>query len=277
MICIGNLVVGGTGKTPTAITLAKLLIKKGKSPAFVSKGYKGTFSGTIKVESSSSPQIVGDEALLLARIAPCYVCKNRATGIQKAIEDGANMIILDDGMHDRSVNKDLTFMIIDGTYGLGNGFLLPAGPLRNNLSYGISQCDYAVIIGQDIKNIQYLIHKKVPILEAKISVNEHTAPEKNSSYVAFAGIGNPAKFFTTLHENGYIISKEIYFPDHHYYSDKEIEELIELAKNTNSKLITTTKDLVKINNHYTNNISILPINIHLIDEEKISQILEPLL
>lgn len=253
VVCIGNPTSGGAGKTPTAIALANLLNEKGKKIAFVSKGYKGKFKETIKVDITTHNAFeVGDEPLILARYAPCYVCKTRKHGIEAAIKDGANIIILDDGLQDRTIVKDITISVIDGSYGLGNHLVIPAGPLRDRLDISFKHTDIILIIGDDNNNIREEIPSNLPILTGRMIPEE--IPDNTQKYIAFAGIGMPDKFFYHLESIGLDIVGKYPFPDHHKYTKRQLRKLLDDAIFSDAKLITTQKDAIRIDEKYINDI-----------------------
>ncbi len=243
VICIGNLTAGGTGKTPTATAIADLLKQDKYKPAFVSRGYGGKLCGVMVNVRQHTAQEVGDEPLLLAREAPVSINPNRFLAAQKAIENGADILIMDDGFQNPGLYKDLSFLIFDGSVGIGNGWPVPAGPLRENFINGIKRAQAAVIIGEDRHRLADKLHG-LPLFGAKI-VSE-LPPYSFDRVVAFAGIGRPEKFYDSLRQHGLEPIKTINFPDHHFYSQQELTELLQLAQAENAKIITTAKDFVKI-------------------------------
>jgi tetraacyldisaccharide 4'-kinase len=240
IICVGNIVIGGTGKTPFILKLIKLLAGK-FNIAVISKGYGGNFSERYRVVKNEDSYLeVGDEPLLLAKSATTYVTKERAVAIEQAIKNGANLIILDDGFQDNSIKKSINLICFDGEYGVGNGLLLPAGPLRETLYSRMKEIDAVIIIGEDKNKLQFASSKW------NFDYELATKLDKTASYIAFAGIGNPSKFFNFLKKEQINLVKQIEFPDHYQFTKKDIEKLISLAKQHNAKLLTTTKDKVKI-------------------------------
>lgn len=247
VICIGNITVGGAGKTPVAIAVAKLLTARGHKPAFLSRGYGGKLKGPLKVDPATHTAAeVGDEPLLLARVAPCYVAKNRLQAADIALMGGATVLIADDGMQNHGFHKDLTLAVVDAGYGFGNGLVLPAGPLRDRADLALKAAHAVVLIGShaEPKTLEIIHSSKLPLHLA--SLHPDTLPDTQTPYVAFAGIGIPAKFFTTLKQVGVNVAVHIPFPDHHPYSGKDLAHLEKLAKEKNAKLITTEKDAVRL-------------------------------
>lgn len=242
VICIGNLTAGGTGKTPTAASLASLLQTDGKKPFFVSRGYGGKLQNVVVNTNKHSPQEVGDEPLILARQAPAVVSPNRYEGALTAIQNGAELIIMDDGFQNPHLHKDLSFLVFDGGFGYGNGKCIPAGPLRENLQDGLKRADAILIIGDDRHNLARQFD--LPVFTGKITPIQPIFPERKA--IAFAGIGRPEKFYQSLRELNFELLQTYDFPDHHFYTDKELKELIEAADKKQAVLITTAKDYVKI-------------------------------
>lgn len=243
VICIGNLTAGGTGKTPTAAAIAALLKESGYKPAFVSRGYGGSLCGVTVDPQKHTAREVGDEPLLLAREAPVSINPDRFLAAQKATANGADVLIMDDGFQNPGLYKDLSFLIFDGAAGIGNGWPVPAGPLRENFAAGLKRAQAAVIIGEDRCNLSGRL-KELPVFKAKI-VSELPALTSDK-VIAFAGIGRPEKFYNSLREHGIEPIKTFDFPDHHFYDRQELEELLRQARTEKAELITTAKDFVKI-------------------------------
>lgn len=243
VICVGNFTAGGTGKTPVAVSLAKLLQNRGKSPYFITRGYGGRLQDVIVDSQKHSAIDVGDEPLLLARQAPVVVNRERYLGAVKAENNGADFIIMDDGFQNPSLYKDLSLVVIDGTYGLGNELCIPAGPLREFLSSALIRAGAIAIIGEDKFNLSERFKNKT-IFRGRIVPQ---LPAVRSGRVfAFAGIGNPAKFYRSLQETGFELAGTRDFPDHHFYTEAELQDLISIAQLKQALLYTTAKDIVKI-------------------------------
>lgn len=275
VLCIGNLIMGGAGKTPSAIALAKEFIAQGKKPYFLSRGYGGTLKGPLIV-SGHSPIEVGDEPLLLSKTAPVCVSHDRIDGAKACIAAGANMIIMDDGFQNPNLHKDLSILIIDGGYGHGNEKTFPAGPLREQLSSGLKRAGACIIIGKD-KTQSALRLKAIapdlPIFQAHIKAD--VRPDLvNTKVFAFAGIGRPEKFYTTLKDMGCELVGEKSFPDHHFFSDKEIINLQNLAKNTDATLITTEKDWLRLPEKIQNQVDHIKITLEWDDKDMLNPIID---
>jgi len=242
VICIGNITAGGTGKTPVSVSIAKMLATEMFHPFFVTRGYGGKLQNVVVNLKKHSAQEVGDEPLLLAKQAPVVVNANRYEGAKLAIKEGADIIIMDDGFQNPSLHKDLSFLVFDGNYGIGNGKIIPAGPLRETLSDGIKRADALIILGNDKHHLAE--RTKLPVFFA------HTEPVQTTishqRIVAFAGIGHPQKFYHTLSMQGFEVVKTIDFPDHHFYSKDELESIVKIAQQLNAEIYTTGKDFVKI-------------------------------
>lgn len=271
VICIGNLTAGGTGKTPTAVSIAKIIKSLGKEPFFVSRGYGGKLSGVVVDVQKHTPQQVGDEPLLLAREANVSINADRAEAAKKAISNGAEVIVMDDGFQNPTLYKDLSFLVFDGGVGIGNGLPVPAGPLREFFKSVIKRADAAIIIGEDKCGLRDKLGK-MPVFEGQIC--SLPLPDLRSKVIAFAGIGRPEKFYNSLRECGANVVQTFDFPDHHYYTPKELEDLIALAKKLGADLVTTAKDFVKIPNELRPNFKVLEIEIRWKDEGALRKFLE---
>lgn len=269
VICVGNIIAGGAGKTPMAINIAKQLKKIGKNPHIVTRGYGGSATGPDKVdEKKNNFSESGDEAILLAHIAPTWVAKERKAGVMAAVYNGADVVILDDGLQNPSVKKDFSIVVVDGGYGFGNKMLLPAGPLRETIKCGISRADAVVVVGEDKFDARADILAVNPTLKIIDAVLEPINADeiKNLDVIAFAGIGRPEKFFDTLQSIGCNIKARHSFPDHHLYVENDILPILQQAKNTNCNVVTTAKDAVKIPLHLLEKISVLKVEIKLINK-----------
>ena len=264
VICIGNLTAGGTGKTPTAISLAIMLQNAGIYPNFISRGYHGTLQNTQVNPLEHTPQQVGDEPLLLAHIAPTFINADRYQAALMAQSGSAECIIMDDGFQNPTLYKDLSFIVIDGNYGFGNHKCIPAGPLREHITDGLKRAQAALIIGDDL-NIAATL--PIPYFKGKIIPQKPTLT--NNKIVAFAGIGRPEKFYTSLQELGIEIIKTYDFPDHHYYTQKELQEIINFATENQAEIITTSKDFVKIPTALQSHFKVLKIKIEWEKEDEL--------
>tara|TARA_B100001564_G_C20630125_1_gene666698 strand:+ start:556 stop:1428 length:873 start_codon:yes stop_codon:yes gene_type:complete len=270
VICVGNITVGGAGKTPTCLYLAQYYLDRGMKPAFVTRGYLGNIQGPVNVDvGKHTAKEVGDEALLLANLAPTYVAKNRAEAVCMAQNNHPDVIIMDDGLQNPTVHKDCNILVIDGIYGLGNEHIIPAGPLRASLKATLQHIDSVIIIGKDNHNIIDQC-TCTTVLSAHLKPVEKPNPE--AAYIAFAGIGRPEKFFTTLKELSLNVIHEHAFGDHHPYTEKEMDQLISEANTHHAKLITTQKDLVRIKPQYHKHIVSLAVTLAMDEDQQKSLI-----
>ena len=258
VICIGNLTAGGSGKTPTAAGIAELLKQLGKKPFFISRGYGGKLKGIIVDPQKHTAADVGDEPLILSRTAPVSVNADRLKAAQKAIAAGADILIMDDGFQNPGLYKDLSFLVIDGEFGFGNRRPIPSGPLRENISAGLKRAQAAVIIGNDKHNSAALL----PELKKFYGQIVPQKPADTSApVIAFAGIGRPGKFYASLKECGFTLVKTVDFPDHHFYTEPELRQLIKEAATQKAILYTTSKDFVKIPPRLRSYFNVLEISI----------------
>lgn len=266
VICIGNLTAGGTGKTPVAVSVAKLLQTQGKNPFFVSRGYGGELKGVLVNNSLHTAAEVGDEPLLLSRQAPVIVNPDRYQGAVKALKSGAELIIMDDGFQNPGLKKDLSFLVFDGGFGIGNGFPVPAGPLREDFRQGLKRADAVIILGEDKQDLYRRI-PDLPVFHGKVIPEAVELSNKNA--IAFAGIGRPEKFYQSMRDSGFNLVETIDFPDHHQYSEDELNRLIAKGKKSGAKIFTTSKDFVKIPHYLQKHFQVLEISIKWEEPEKL--------
>jgi tetraacyldisaccharide 4'-kinase len=245
LICVGNLVAGGAGKTPTAIAIARRLSQMRRTPHFLTRGYGGTVTGPLRVDPARHDfKAVGDESLLLARGAPTWIARDRAAGAREAVAAGADVIVMDDGFQNFTLAKDLSLVVVDGGYGFGNCRVMPAGPLRETLSAGLARADAVVLIGDDEAGVGHLFDRL--LLRARLVPSIGAEEISGHDVVAFAGIGRPKKFFTTLEEIGARVVLTREFPDHHPYTADEVMHLVEAAVSREAIPVTTEKDAVRL-------------------------------
>ncbi|HKO07328.1 MAG TPA: tetraacyldisaccharide 4'-kinase, partial [Alphaproteobacteria bacterium] len=206
VICVGNLTAGGAGKTPVALALAAWLQARGLKPHFLTRGYGGSSPGPLSVDPAKHGfRQVGDEALLLAAQAPTWVARDRPAAARCALANGAELIIMDDGLQNPSLAKDLSLLVVDGGYGFGNGRVMPAGPLRETLERALARVQAVVLIGSDEYRLSGLLEARVPLLKAQLVAWESERVLAGKRILAFAGIGRPAKFFATLEALGAVL------------------------------------------------------------------------
>jgi tetraacyldisaccharide 4'-kinase len=250
VICVGNLTAGGTGKTPVALTLARLLADKGVAPGFLKRGYGGKARGPLAVDPARhDAKLVGDEALLLAATAPTWIAEKRTTACSALIATGVGCIILDDGHQDPSLIKDVSLVVVDGETGFGNGRCIPAGPLREPVGAGLARANAVIVMGEDRAGVRDRVARMcpgLPVLAAHLTPNPASAALKGRRVFGFAGIGRPEKFRATLLEIGADLQGFRAFPDHHPYSGDEIALLLDEAKAADALAVTTAKDRVRL-------------------------------
>jgi tetraacyldisaccharide 4'-kinase len=248
VICIGNVVAGGAGKTPTAIALAKALQMSGKSPVFLTRGYGGKSVGPMLVDlARHTSRDGGDEAVLLAKIAPTIIAQDRLAGAHLAEKYG-DIVIMDDGFQNPALYKDCSIIVVDTGQGIGNGLCLPAGPLRAPLKTQWAKADLCVLIGDD-RDDRYAFSNPIPIpiYRGRLMPQASQANAlKALNVFAFAGIGRPDKFFDTLAKVGAVIVEKRYFSDHYRYTVEDIDLIISQASEKFLIPVTTAKDAVKI-------------------------------
>ena len=256
-ICVGNIYIGGTGKTPLVLKIYKILNQIGYKAAVVKKFYKDH----------------NDEQKILDEKTKLYCLKNRVISLNEAIKDNNNIIIFDDGLQDRSLNYDLKFVCFNNLKCVGNGLLIPAGPLREKIE-SISKYDVAFINGNETDNLNLKLlikkfNKSIKIFEAHYFPTNIDQFDTTIKYIIFSGIGNPEIFKETLVRNKFNIVKEIIFPDHHNYTQANIDAIKLQAESLNAKIITTEKDYVKINSNKNNDIQFLKVEFKIKNEEEL--------
>lgn len=265
VICVGNVRMGGSGKTPVVQALTNLLIESGKEPAILLRGYGGSESGPTWV-TGQTPQRVGDEALLHVAFAPTMVARDRVAGA-KAIEknNAITHILMDDGLQNPGLKKTLSLLVLDGENPFGNGHVFPAGPLREPMDAAVKRCDALVIIGDDKLHLAAEYQFAVPSFHAVLAPK---IPKlfKGLPVIAFAGIGNPDKFFATLEQHGAILFDKASFPDHYFYREKDLRDLADKAQKANIPLVTTRKDWVRLPVKYQSQVQILDVALQWQDE-----------
>ena len=253
VICVGNIYLGGTGKTPLSIEIYSILKDLNMNPAFIRKKYLS----------------FQDEVELQKQTGPVYQNKKRIEAIKEAIQNNINIAILDDGFQDFSINKNLSVVCFNENQWIGNGLTIPSGPLREDLS-SLKRANLVFINGEKNSDIESKIYNKNK--EIKIYYTKYKATNinefKNKNILAFAGIGNPVNFFDLLKKNNINITEEKKFPDHYNYSQKELEDLVNKAKEKNSILLTTEKDYFRINQKYKKNINFLKIKVEIENKDR---------
>jgi tetraacyldisaccharide 4'-kinase len=278
VVCVGNFVAGGAGKTPAAIALARILIADGKRVAFLSRGYGGAKRvEPVRVDPDvHNAKMVGDEPLLLAQVAPCWVGADRVQGAKMAVEAGADVLLLDDGLQNPALVKDVAFAVVDGEQRFGNGLCVPAGPLRAPVAAQAPLVQALIVIGGDEADalaISVAAPGK-PLLHANLEPDAYAAaPLIGREVVAFAGIARPEKFYATLRRVGALIVATRNFPDHHQFAPREIEALREEAGRRGALLATTEKDRVRLAPKYARAVVTLPVTLRFDEPQTVARML----
>jgi tetraacyldisaccharide 4'-kinase len=250
VICVGNFTLGGAGKTPAAIALAKLAITAGRRPFFLSRGYGGKLAGPVHVVDQRGDE-VGDEPLLLARIAPTIVARNRPAGAAAAARAGADLVVMDDGLQNPSLEKDFAIAVLDGRRGIGNGRVVPAGPLRAPLAAQLDRINALLVVGVVTPAAERVMaaatKRGIAVYRGDLRPDLAAADAlARRQVLAFAGIADPDKFFATLEACGVPAAARVRFPDHHRYTKAEMAALIARAERDRIVLVTTEKDAARM-------------------------------
>jgi len=275
VICVGNLSVGGTGKTPIAASIAARLRKRGKKPAILTRGYGGRLKGPVKVDDFlHTHEDVGDEALVHAKTSPVWVARKRALGALEAIKDSADVLVMDDGHQHTTLAKDLSLVVVDGNAGFGNGRITPAGPLREPAGSGLERADAIILMGNDPHNLEKGLAKHAEILRAHIVPGPEWQKLKGRKVVAFAGLGNPDKFFHTLTAVGAKVVAFHPFHDHYGYADADIQTILDEAFSVDALPVTTLKDAVRLAPDQRQQVDVLSVDIEWEDSTALDQLLD---
>jgi len=274
VVCVGNLVVGGSGKTPAALAIGRRLLERGRRPHFLTRGYGGRASGPLMVDPAHhDAAMVGDEALLLAGLAPTWVARERPAGARAAAGAGAELLVMDDGLQNPALTKDLSLVVIDGEIGFGNGRLLPAGPLREPVHEGLARASAVIRIGDDRCGVRALLPDGMACLETDLVAGPDAEAVRGRRVVAFAGISRPEKFFATLRGLGAEIVMARSFADHHRYRASQVEALLASAARHGAMPITTTKDHVRLPPALRARIAVLPVALVWRDLDQLDRLL----
>ena len=251
VVCIGNLTLGGAGKTPMALAMARMLAAAGERPVLLSRGYGGALAGPLLVDPARHRALdVGDEPLLLAHAAPTIVARDRVMGAAAALIAGAGVIVMDDGFQNPSLAKDFSVLVVDARRGVGNGWVFPAGPLRAPLAAQLMRTDALVTVGRAEGAAAVAPRARahnIPVFSARLDPDRGFMDALGGGRVlAFAGIGDPEKFFATLTDAGVAVVATKSFADHHRYTRAKALALCEHAEREGLILVTTEKDMARI-------------------------------
>ena len=267
VLCCGNAGVGGAGKTILALDLGRRLAARNVQVHFLTRGYGGARNGgsngeVLRVDPARHPaELVGDEPLLLAAEAPTWVAADRAAGARAAVAAGATALVMDDGLQNPTLAKDLSILVIDGAAGFGNGRLLPAGPLREPVAAAAARCAAAVLIGEDRRGALAALPSAIPVLRARLVPGPAAASLVGRRVLAFAGIARPDKFFATAAECGAIVADRAGFADHHRYNDAQLRRLQNRAERLGAMLVTTAKDAARLSPAWRSAVAVLDVTL----------------
>lgn len=279
VVCVGNFTVGGAGKTPISRAIREML---GPGAHMLSRGYGGRAVGPLRVTPDMDAREVGDEPLLHAHDGPAWVARDRLAGAMAACAAGAHAIVMDDGFQNPALHKDLNLVVVDPGFGVGNGAVFPAGPLRERLADGLARADAIVFAHAWTTNPdaggtpavqEWLADFSKPMLHATITP---AADLPKGKLVAFAGLARPEKFFDTLEALGAELEEAAPYPDHHPFSEDDLCFLSQLAEERDAQLITTEKDAARLSPAWRARVAVLPVKARFADEAALARLLAPI-
>jgi len=270
VICVGNLTVGGTGKTPAVIALCDRLRGRGRAPIVISRGHGGSLTGPVRVDATRhTAGDVGDEPLLLAAFGPVWVGRDRAASARAAVADGADVLVMDDGFQNPALAKELSIIVVDARHGFGNGRVMPAGPLREPVAEGLARADLTLALGDEASRgklpADWPALSALPMLGGTLEPLPTGMVWRGLRAVAFAGIGRPEKFFATLRDLGAEVVAGHGFADHAPFDPRVLARLATEAKTAGAQLVTTEKDAVRLPPAFLRDVLVLPVRLVLED------------
>ncbi len=283
VLCAGNFTLGGAGKTPTAMLLAGMLAEMGERVFCLSRGYGGSQAGPLLLGEHDLAAQVGDEPLMLAQVAPTVVARDRVAGARLACEHGATVIVMDDGLQNASLVKELTIAVVDGKRGIGNARVFPAGPLRAPLAAQLKCSDALLVVGEESgagEPIAAARARGLPVLHGRLIPDSAAVTElKGRKVLAFAGIGDPQKFFATAEEAGIAVAQRRAFPDHHNFSVEEVAALTMDADEDGLALLTTEKDRARmvgdtVTESLAKEVHVLPVKMEVQEMDELIRLVE---
>jgi len=284
VICVGNLGVGGAGKTPVALAIGARLLRAGIKPHFLTRGYGGRLKGPLQIDPARhTAKDVGDEALLLADTAPTWLGADRGETARRAEATGAGALVMDDGFQNTTLAKDLSLIVVDQEYGFGNGRVVPAGPLREPVAQGLARADGVIVLegasGRAAASTlpDGLGDIALPVIAARLEPMPGSEKMTGTKVVAFAGIGRPDKFFATLEFMGCEIVERHAFDDHHFFTADEVMRIVEQAASLGARPVTTAKDAVRLSPEARPMIDVLNVVVEFAAPEKLDQLLKPII
>lgn len=277
VICCGNATAGGAGKTTVAMDIGRRLADRGVASHFLLRGYGGKLKGPARVDPATHDSTaVGDEALLLADIRPTWISADRAAGARVAVEAGAQAIVMDDGLQNPTLAKDLSLLVIDGGFGFGNGRIIPAGPLREPVATAAARSQAAVLIGEDECGALAQLPPTLPVLRARLVPGPEAAMLAGQPVFAFCGIANPRKFFNSLQEAGAVLAGRESFADHYPFDEGDLKDLLAQADALRALPVTTRKDFVRIPPQFRSRVTVVTVALEWEEPAGIESLLDPL-
>jgi tetraacyldisaccharide 4'-kinase len=277
VICCGNATAGGAGKTTVALDIGRRLADRGIAAHFLLRGYGGSLKGPVQVDPARHDSTeVGDEALLLAEVRPTWISADRGAGGQAAVAAGAQAVVMDDGLQNPTLEKDLSLLVIDGSFGFGNGRVIPAGPLREPVAAAAARSRAAVLIGRDETGALAQLPPGLPVLRARLAPGPEAPMLAGQPVFAFCGIANPAKFFATLQEAGAVLAGREAFADHYPFDAGDMKDLLAQADSLRALPVTTKKDFVRIPAEFRARVTVVTVGLAWEEPAAIESLLDPL-